>query len=131
MLLTGLFVAPSSARAGCNHLVGSPSDPFVKLYQLDELIVGRSSSSLRADHGQSPLDRSDAPRQTPCSGMSCSNSVPLPVSTITPGPEGRDRWGTLGIVVLVDNTSVYNRTTDEPAPSPTGEQSSIFHPPRV
>ncbi len=132
LLVVGFFVAPFSAWAGCdNHLVSSSSDPFVKLHHLDALIVGRSSNSLQDDRGGSPLDRSEAPRRTPCSGPSCSKSIPLPVSTVSPGPEGRDRWGATNSIVAVDITSVHNRASDEPKLSPTGESSSIFHPPRV
>ena len=120
LVLAVLFVAPTSASAGCNHLVGSRTDPLVKLEHLDELI-----------RGQSPLDRTDGPSKSPCSGLSCSKSVPMPISSITPVPEGRDRWGTLRLVVDVDNTSVYRRMTGEPAPAPIGHKSSIFHPPRV
>ena len=130
LFLLGLFVAPSSAAAGCNHLVSSRTDPFIKLENFDELIFGRSLPSPQGDRERSPLDRPDAPRRSPCSGLSCSNSVPMPVSSITPVRDGRDRWGTLGIIVEVDNTSVYRQTTDEPTPTPTGEISSIFHPPR-
>lgn len=132
LLVVALFAAPTSARAGCdNHLLSSSSDPFVKLHHLDALILGRSSISLHDDRGGSPLDRSDAPRRTPCSGLSCSNSLPLPVSTVSPGPEGRDRWGNTSSIVFVDATSVHNRASDDPKLSPTGENSSIFHPPRV
>ncbi len=55
----------------------------------------------------------------------------MPVSTITVGPEGRDRWGALSVFVVVDNTSARVQTTSEPALSSSGETSSIFHPPRA
>ena len=131
LVLAGLFIAPSSATAGCNHLVSSRTDPLVKLEQIDALILGRPSLALGSDRGQLPFDQPDIPRRSPCSGLSCSNSVPMPVSSVMPVPEGRDRWGTLGIVVEVDNTSVYRHATDEPTPAAAGENSSIFHPPRV
>ena len=131
LLLAGLLIAPSSASAGCNHLVSSSMDPLVKLEQLDALILGRPSLALGSDGGQSPLEKPEGPRRSPCSGLSCSNSVPMPVSSITPVPDGRDRWGALGIVVEVDNTSVYRTTADGPTPSPAGDNSSIFHPPRA
>jgi hypothetical protein len=53
------------------------------------------------------------------------------MSTASPGPEGRDRWGTLGIVVVVDNTSAFSHLADEPIAAPASDKSSIFHPPRV
>jgi hypothetical protein len=130
LVLAGLFIAPSSASAGCNHLVSSSTDPLVKLEQFDALILGRPSLASHGDGGQSPLNQPDGHRNSPCSGLSCSNSVPMPVSSITPVPDGRDRWGALGIVVEVDNTSVDRQTTDGPTPAPAGDNSSIFHPPR-
>jgi len=132
LLLVSVVASPSFARAGCdNHLISSSSDKSVNLLYLDSLILARSSISLQGDRDRSPLDRSDAPRRPSCSGPSCSNSVPLPVSTVSPRPEGRDHWGTMGTIVAVDTTSVHDRASDEPKLSPTGESSSIFHPPRV
>ena len=128
LLLVIGFAAPNTAWAGCSHLVGSRSDPFMKLQQLDELILSGTSTG---DGWQSPQGRPNSPRRAPCSGASCSSRVPVPVSTISPGPEGRDRWGALGVVVVVDNTSAQARTTDGPALASSGEKSSIFHPPRV
>jgi hypothetical protein len=131
LLSVGLFTAPATARAGCSHLVGSHSDPFARIHQLDELILSGSSSSPRADGGQSPMGPG-SPYRAPCSGPSCSSSrVPLPVSTITPGTDARDRWGNLGVLLVVDNTSAQARTTEEPDLAATGEKSSIFHSPRV
>lgn len=129
LLVVGLFTAPASARAGCNHPVSSRSDRLTSLHQLDELITNGSTSSLRHHGDQSPLA---PPGRSPCSGLSCSNSsVPLPMSTSSPGPEGRDRWCSLGVVVAVDDTSVYSRAADEPSPAPACDKSTIFHPPRV
>jgi hypothetical protein len=95
------------------------------------LILGRSSSLQQVDHRQSPLDRPGVPRKSPCSGLSCSNRVPMPVSSITPLPDGRDRWCALGVVMDLDDTSIFCRATDAPPRAPTGHRSSIFHPPRV
>jgi hypothetical protein len=131
LVLAGLFIAPSSASAGCNHLVSSRTDPLVELEQLDALILGRPSLELHGDRGQSPFDQPEGPRRSPCSGLSCSNRVPMPVSSITPVPDGRERWGTLGIVVDVDNSSVYRQTNEGPTTTSAGDKASIFHPPRV
>jgi hypothetical protein len=131
LLLLGLFLAPASVQAGCNHQVGSSSDLFVNLQHLDPLVFHGSSTSLRTDQGQSPLDQPDAPRRTPCSGFSCSNSLPMPVSTITPSSEGRDRWGALVSLVVVDKGSLYDRAIEEPVLLAAGQITSIFHPPRV
>src|SRR5262245_2345684 len=104
LVLAGLFVAPTATAAGCNHLVTSRTDPLVNFVQLDELIVGRLLPSVQVDRGQSPLDQPDAPRRAPCSGLSCSSRIPMPVSSITPVPGGRERWCSLGAVAAADNT---------------------------
>ena len=129
LLALGLCAAPESARAGCGHLVTTRSDRAAALHHFDDLILGNSPSSPAQNAGQSP---DGTPRRLPCSGPSCSSNVPpLPVSTLSSNPDGRDRWGSLAISVVVDNTSVYARTLDEPSPAPASEKSSIFHPPRV
>ena len=133
MLLTvALFTAPASARAGCNHPVSSRSDRLTSLHQLDELIMNGTTSSLRHQDEQSPLGAPGSPHRFPCSGPSCSNGrTPLPISTVSPGADGRDRWGTLSTVVVADNSSLYNFSAYEPTPAPVGGQSGVFHPPRV
>jgi hypothetical protein len=109
-------------------MAGSPTDPLAKLNQLDELIA-LGTKSVRHGEGQSPQGPS-SPRQTPCSGPSCSNSPPLPPSTTAPSSDGRDRWVALNIAFVVDGTPGFDRMVDEPGTSPAGEKSSIFHPPR-
>jgi hypothetical protein len=131
LVLAGLFANSSAAAASCNHLVTSHTNPLVDNLNLDELIVGRSSPSLQRDRARTPLGQPDAPSRAPCSGLSCSKSVPMPVSTMTPVPDGRDRWGALSIVVVVDHTSVYRLPAHTPIADATGCKSSIFHPPRV
>jgi hypothetical protein len=130
LLAIGLFTVPTSARAGCNHLVGSRSDKLANLNQLDELILFGTSSSARHMGGETP-EWPGPDRPTPCSGLSCSNRFPLPVSTMTPGPEGRDRWGSLPVVLVVDDSSVFTRRAEGPSLAPVGDMTSIFHPPRV
>jgi hypothetical protein len=131
LVLAGLFVPPTAAASGCSHLVTSRTDPLVNLVHLDDLIVGRLAPSVHGHRAQLPLEAPDAPRRAPCSGWSCSNSVPMPASSITPVPDARERWGALGVVFAVDNRQVYGLRTEGPAPAPTGHKSSIFHPPRV
>ncbi len=132
LLAAALFTAPASAWAGCDHSVSSRSDRLTSLHQLDELIMNGSTRSLRHQADQSPFTPPADPRRSPCSGLSCSNSsMPLPMSTSSPGPDGRDRWGTLSAVVVADNSTFYNRADDEPSPAPAGGQSGVFHPPRV
>ncbi len=132
LLAVSFFIAPETAWAGCDHSVSSQSDRLANLHQLDELILNGSSSALRHSSDQSPQERPGSPLHTPCTGLGCSNSPPpLPVSTVSTSPDGRDRWGTLGIAIVVDNTSVFARTVDEPGPAAAGDKSSVFHPPRV
>jgi hypothetical protein len=125
------FCVTRSAWAGCNHLVGSRSDPFLDLHRLDELIVSGSISPSKDGLSQSPLGRPGQGRRGPCSGLSCSSRDPLPVSTAAHGLAGSDQWGALGVLVVPDATPPPCRTIDEPALSAAGEKSSIFHPPRV
>jgi hypothetical protein len=115
------FCAPRSAWAGCNHLVGSQSDPMLNLSRLDDLVAGGRA------HGQPAPER----RQSPCEGMSCSSPTPLPVSTANPLPERSDQWGAVGERVVVPDTSLPERRTDDCAPRGSVEKTSVFHPPRV
>ena len=130
LLAVGLFAAPETAWAGCSHAVSSQSDRQSNLAparrpDLERGIIG-SAQRKRA------IATPGSPARTPCSGPSCSNSpLPLPISTVSGNPENRDRWGTLGAAIVVDNTSFHDRTVDEPSPAAAGEKSSIFHPPRV
>ena len=132
LLAVGLFAAPETAWAGCNHAVSSQSDRQSNLHQLHDLILNGASSVLRGANEQSPQGQPGSPARTPCSGPSCSNSpLPVPVSTLSGSPENRDRWGTLGAAIAVDHTSFHHRVVDEPTSASAGEKSSIFHPPRV
>ncbi len=132
LLAVSFFTAPETAWAGCDHSVSSRSDRLANLHQLDELILNGSSSALRQANNRSPQGLPGSPLHTPCSGPGCSNSpLPVPVSTVSTSPDGRDRWSTLGNALSIDNTSIYARTVDEPSPAPASEKSSVFHPPRV
>ena len=132
LLALGFCAAPASAWAGCGHLVTTRSDRAAKLHQFDDLILGNSPSSPGQNGGESPAGLPGPPRRLPCSGPSCSNNVPpLPVSTLSSNPDGRDRWGSLAVAAVVDNTGVYSRTLDEPSLAPASEKPAIFHPPRA
>jgi hypothetical protein len=128
VLLVHSLGASRSVWAGCNHLVGSRSDSFLKFDQFDKLIQGDSiapSSDDLAGGSQGPN------RNRPCSGMSCSGRVPLPVSTASQGPEGSDQWGALTTVVVVVSPSASGRPSDELGQRASGQAAFIFHPPRV
>jgi len=128
LLLVHGLGALRSAWAGCNHLVASRSDSFLKFDQLDELNQGNSIGSSSGDLARG----SQGPnRNKPCSGLSCSGRVPLPVSTASQGPEDSDQWGALATVAVVLSPSPSARPSDEPGPRASGQAASIFHPPRA
>ena len=88
------LVRPAPPGPAAADLVGSRSDPSRRLYGLDELIVAGTSSVSARRLGSIRRDRSMPARRVPCSGLSCSRRVPLPVSTASQGPDGPDQWGT-------------------------------------
>src|SRR5262245_56120000 len=114
LLLVHGFGAPRSAWAGCNHLVLSRSDLLLAFNQLDVLIAGDSSGLSSDDLATDPLGQQGPKRPTPCSGLSCSNRVPLPVPMAFPGSHRVDQWGVLSTVDLLSITSLHGRTVDEP-----------------
>jgi hypothetical protein len=122
--------APRAARAGCDHIVQSRLDPFHEVNQLDELIVAGASASPDG-FSRSPFDRPLPYRSSPCSGISCSSRIPLPVSTASIATDGSQQWCTLAVPFMVESESPGRATRDESRPSSTSEISSIFHPPRV
>jgi hypothetical protein len=123
--------APTTARADCSHRVGLRSAAISSLYGLDELIgTGNSSISGHA-LAQSPHDRPVPGPRVPCSGLSCSSQVPLPVSSVVAGSDGSDQRGALVALMGIDTTSLPDRRTDECVSHSAGEGSSIFHPPRA
>jgi hypothetical protein len=128
LLLVGLG-APGSARADCSHPLGSQSNPFLDLYRLDAIFMAGASSDSHSRVSQSPLE--SPPRRSPCSGLSCSSRDPLPISTASQALESTQQWGApLGALVELDTQAPAGQTFDEPAPTATGEKTSIFHPPR-
>jgi hypothetical protein len=130
LLVAAGWGAPGSARADCSHRAASQSGPFIDLFRLDAIIMVGSSSVSHDRVSQSPLE--SPAHRSPCSGMSCSSRDPLPISTASPGVETSHQWGTpLGAVVDLEAQAPAGRTFDEPAPTASGEEASIFHPPRV
>ncbi len=125
LLLVNFLGMARPAWAGCNHLVSSRSDRPPNFNQLDELITSGSPSLSDYSAGE---QRPKHP--TPCSGPSCSNRVPMPAPTTLPESDRSDQWGVLTTLALLPGASPPTRTVDETAGCPTGEQASIFHPPR-
>jgi hypothetical protein len=122
--------APRAALAGCDHLFQSRLDPFHEINRLDELVIAGSSGSPDG-FSRSPFDRSLPGRSKPCSGLSCSSRVPLPVSTASIASDGSQQWVALGVPFVVESKSLTRDSRDESRPSSSGDKSSIFHPPRV
>lgn len=133
--LTGLivqgFYAPGSASASCSHRPGASSTSLFNLHRFDELIL-QGASSRSDDNLLSSSNNPSLPRpRGACSGLSCSSHVPFPVSSTIQRHDQSDRWVAPGLPIIPDKGSAPAQTTDEPTPSPTGQISSIFHPPRI
>jgi hypothetical protein len=127
LLVQGLDLS-SSASAGCSHLIGAQSDPFVEVYLLDEVLFAGSSSFVPVDArfpGELPAPR----RPKPCSSLSCPKSNRSPVSTASPEPVGADQWGTLGMRDPIDIMWARATTIEESGPGSQCQPCSIFHPP--
>jgi hypothetical protein len=131
LLLVHGFCAPGSAWAGCSHLVASKSDRLLDFNRLDALVGGGSSALRSDDLAEDPPGERGSKRPAPCSGPGCSSQVPMPVPTTIPAPDGPDQWGTLCVPVLLPAASPPELISSKPAPSPSRQESSVFHPPRA
>src|SRR5271165_1777509 len=80
LLLLG-HVSPSSARAGCGHLVSSNFGRSLHFNRIDDLIAGESSGLIASGRVGDSVLPTGIPRRRPCSGASCSRRIPLPDST--------------------------------------------------
>jgi hypothetical protein len=130
LLFQGVFT-PAVAWAGCDHGVIPQAGRSLKINRLDALIVGGSGSAARLSSvpADAPLAPRSSQRRTPCSGMSCSRPVPLPVSTISLGPRTIDQWGTLVGPLVLALPPFFDEGMEPPALHPGGYKPSIFHPP--
>jgi hypothetical protein len=118
---------PRSAWAGCNHLVNSRFDTSFNLDLLDELTPGNPVSHSAQNHAE----RSQGPRRDrPCSGLSCSGRVPLPVSTSSQKSESSDQWMALASPSVELSSGADARRSDDSGLLPIRQADSIFHPPR-
>jgi hypothetical protein len=131
VLMVHSFCAPGAAEASCSHRIGSSSTLISHRYALDDLIMGGSTSVSEGGLDQSPHHRSVPGPRVPCSGLSCSSKVPLPVSTASMRNDRSDQWGMPGILVVLDAPVSPVRINDEAYLHSLGQNSSIFHPPRV
>jgi hypothetical protein len=128
LLILG-FIAPRSARAGCNHLVTSQSDRLLGYDRLDDLITGGSSAILTDGADRERPDQQGPRRPAPCSGPGCSSSVPWPAPMPPPSPVDQDQWAAPCAIPGAAVAPPTRLVPDEPAAQPAGHQPSIFHPP--
>jgi hypothetical protein len=128
LLLHGLGLS-GTVCAGCDHLVCAQSDSLGNLAGLDDLIVAGSAAVPLVAHfpGEQPAPG----RPGPCSGMRCSNSTPVPVSTASPGPVGSDQLGTLSARAPFEVMAAHTLAIDDSVRNSRRRVSAIFHPPPI
>jgi hypothetical protein len=127
LLLVTVVGAPRPAWAGCSHTVSSRLDANLSFNRLDELIDGIPIAQF-ADERDGSRQRPN--REKPCSGLSCSGGVPLPVSRSSQESEGSDQWVALAPTFAVLSFGGDATRSDDPRLRPIGHVDSIFHPPR-
>jgi hypothetical protein len=131
VLMVHGLCAPAPAWASCGHSVNSPSALISSPYNFDELIMTGTLSVSEDGLAQTSRNRPLPGHGVPCSGLSCSGRVPLPVPTASLVHERSDQWGTLGAPVVLDNSSRPAKTKNGPLLHSGRQSSYIFHPPRV
>lgn len=126
-LLAAFLLAPRPVLAGCNDHVRSAGPHPWRTAQIDALLQGGLPAHMTTSDDPAPG------RQGPptCSGPSCSNNVPAPLSSGVQFDLGPHRGESLlpPVPVLPPTASQAFRVVDEPmdARFPT---SRVFHPPR-
>ncbi len=122
-ILAAFPLAPRSAWAGCDDHARSDVHSSWRTAQLDAL--------LRGDPAALAPTEDPAPAVPTCSGPSCSNNVPAPLSSVVPPDVGPDRGDSLPAAApaLPSSASRMFRVLDEPF-TPTFPTSRVFHPPR-
>jgi len=130
MLLLSIqgLLAPRPAWAGCNQLVHSNTQKQLGASaNLDALITGWTSTEILSD----PATRPKPSRPLPCSGPSCSDRVPLPVSASVVGAVDLVQWAVLSDSLDLVLMPVRTEWADQRFPDLTGHPSRVFHPPRA
>ena len=112
-LLAAGLLAPSSAKAGCEH----PADrPAIGLDALG-LDDGPKSDQL--------------PPPKPCSGPSCSNRSAPPTTSAPQPPPRAELWGVVIETSEVDPPGSSDWTAGDAPARPIRIAPSVFHPPRI
>lgn len=123
-ILVAFVLAPRPVSAGCNNHGRSASSSPWRTAQLDALLRGDLAAELTT---------TDEPKPAPptCSGPSCSNNVPAPLSPILDRDLGQHRGDSLLAFAprLPVSASRVFHAADEPL-APTFPTSRVFHPPR-
>jgi hypothetical protein len=125
--LAAFLLAPRPVLAGCNNHARPAGPPPWRTAQLDALLRGDLAADMTTNDDQAP-GRSAPPR---CSGPSCSNNVPAPVSSGVVSDLGPHRGESLlpPALVLPPSASQAFRAVDDVIDL-TFQTSSVFHPPR-
>lgn len=123
-ILAAFSLAPRPASAGCNSHARPGGSSSWRTGPIDALLRGDPPAGLA---------NRDEPTPAPptCSGPSCSNSVPAPLSSVVDRDLGKYRGdGLLSLAPrLPSSASRVFRDTGEPL-TPAFPTSRIFHPPR-
>jgi hypothetical protein len=127
-LLAAFLLAPRPVLAGCNdHARAAGPHPW-RTTQLDALLRGDLSAKMMTTRDDPASGRQRPPT---CSGPSCSNNVPSPLSSGVQPDLDPHRGESLlpPVPVLSPSASQAFRAHEEPmdAAFPT---SRVFHPPR-
>jgi hypothetical protein len=122
LLVVQWACAPSSAWAGCNHLVASPTDPERLSSRIELLILDLAGRTQ-------PLPIPAFPRQ--CSGTWCS-SQPAAPSVPAVMLDGRlDSWAWCTEISCLASTGSSFLSDETTALRPLQKGSAVFHPPRL
>lgn len=126
-LLALFLVAPRSAWAGCGSHARPSGEPAWRTARLDALLRGDLAAELTTSGDKTP----DRPAPPTCSGPSCSNNVPAPLSSgirlVLDPHRGETLLSSLPPVPPVVSRAL--RVLDEPL-EPAFSTSGVFHPPR-
>jgi hypothetical protein len=120
-LLAAFLLAPRPVLAGCNDHVRSNGPHPWRTPLVDALLRGDLGADVTPGRPAAPS----------CSGPSCSNNVPAPLSSGVQPDTKLHRGESLlaPLLVLSSSASRAFRPADEPM-SPIFPTSGVFHPPR-
>lgn len=126
-LLAAFLFAPRPALAGCNDHVRSNGPHPWRTVLVDALLRDDLGVDLTRTADSTP----GRPAPPTCSGPSCSNNVPAPLSSAVPSDLSLHRGESLlpPLVILSPSASRAFRPVDEPMEL-SFLTSGVFHPPR-